>query len=820
LPARKRYLIIGDGAAGLTAAQRLRRQDPLATIGIFTDDPQPGYFRAALTNYLLGELREDQIWAVTPDFYESFSVHRIFSRVTAVDTARSELWCSTSTSPTPYDRLLIASGARARSPSFPGAHLPGVMTLRTIQDARQVVDFLRLRGLKNAVVLGGGALGLEWAHALLEHGVTVTILERSPRFLPSALDQLASDLLATRLRQAGIQVLLGEELAAAQPGHDGSVGAIVTASGRMIPCELLAVALGISPNSAFLQSSGIQLTQGGAIAVDRSMATSVPNVWAAGDVANVEGEQLGLWEPARLQGRIAADNMLGRRSSYEPGAHYFATRLFDLDFARVGSLTAAQAGEELVDFPRGTGKIAYRRLVLDSGRLVGALMIGERSARVRATGRALKRLIDAKTDVRSVKDRLLDPSFDFAAWLGTQKLAEKPAQPRPATAVIASAKLRGTQALALRRESPSSTADRPEGPASSAGARRPPEAPSAPGQGPRGTRMLSIGLVAEAPPPRTSLLGAVDARLEGLGQVFQLTLSVTNIGRDPASTIVLQDPAVCSLHAQIVRYGEALYLRDAGSRSGTWLNGRALSGAHQLADGDRLRIGAAELVFRSESLRREAPERSLLIGHAPRLEVRSGPSSGLTFALPEQPILIGSAPHCAVCLNDPTLAPEHARLFAAGAGAHALSDLGGPSGTFLRGARLPPGGQVVLADGEWLRLGSVDLLYTRAPTPDAASALRPRARLHVDSGVEAGKNLTFNERALVGSDPNASLCLRGLLPAHLELAVHAGRFWARDLSGGHTFRAGAPLGGEFVELEHGALLLLAGSTLLRFEEVV
>jgi NADPH-dependent 2,4-dienoyl-CoA reductase/sulfur reductase-like enzyme len=232
--ARKRFVIIGDGAAGLAASERLRYADPSASIGLFTDDPSPGYYRAALTNYLLGELREDQLWAVSPDFYQSLGIRRVFGRVVGVDTQRGVLWDTTSPTPTPFDGLLVASGARPRPPSFDGAHLPGVMTLRTIQDARQVVDHVRLRRLGRAVVLGGGALGLEWAHALAEHGVRVTIMERSARFLPNALDEVASDLLAARLRQAGIDVVLGDAVVAARPGPDGSVGAVFTQQGRTI----------------------------------------------------------------------------------------------------------------------------------------------------------------------------------------------------------------------------------------------------------------------------------------------------------------------------------------------------------------------------------------------------------------------------------------------------------------------------------------------------------------------------------------------------------------------------------------------------------
>ena len=424
--ARKRFVIIGDGAAGLAAAERLRRGDPSASIGIFTDDPSPGYYRAALTNYLLGELREDQLWAVSPDFYDSLGLRRVFGRVVGVDTQRGVVWDTTSPTPTPFDHLLVASGARPRPPSFDGAHLPGVMTLRTIQDARQVVDHVRLRRLTRAVVLGGGALGLEWAHALAEHGVKVTILERSARFLPNALDEVASDLLAARLRQAGINVVLGDAVVAARPGHDGSVAAVVTQQGRTFECGLVAAALGVVASSEFLKGSGVTLAENGALIADRRLATNVPNVWAAGDVAKVAGEQLQLWEPARHQGRIAGENMNGRGGDYQPGVHYFATRLFDLDFGRLGKIERAPNRHEIVDFPRGTGTIAYRKLVVEGGRLIGALMIGERGARVRTAGRRYKRLIDTAVDISAVQDRLLDPSFDTDAWLETQKLFELP----------------------------------------------------------------------------------------------------------------------------------------------------------------------------------------------------------------------------------------------------------------------------------------------------------------------------------------------------------------------------------------------------------
>jgi len=855
--ARKRYLIVGDGAAGLTAAEEIRRRDADAAIGVFCDDPNPGYFRAALTNFLLGELREDQLWAVAPDFYASRHIERVFTRVLRVDPAKREVWCSGNPAPLGFDALLVATGARARPPSFPGSHLPGVLTLRTIQDARRVVDTLR-GNVRRAVVLGGGALGLEWTHALLERGVHVTLLERAPRFMPRALDAVASDLLAARLRKAGVDVVLGEEVAAAEHAPSGAVGAIVTSSGRRIPCDLVASALGIVPNSELLEQSGVERVGNGAVKVSNTLATSAPGVWAAGDVASVEGEQLGLWEPARHQGRVAAVNMCGGNEQYLPGVHYFATRLFDLDFARVGEIEEAPARSAQVDFPRGTGHIAYRKLVLEAGRVRGALLIGEKSAKVRAVGRGLKRLIDAGADITSVATRLLEPGFDVSGFLETRKLLAKPEMKRAATAVApaaSAAKLRGTQMVsmsvalaglkeragtmlldtgALQALAAGGTSAMPlssQAPHSQTATAALPSRTSLipsrtslipsrtsllPASEPRRTKMLSIGLHAEAPPAALVSDAPIEARFEIAGHVVPITGKLCSIGSAPESAVRLNDAAVAFLHAQVSQQGNALYLRDAGTQTGTWVNGVPLAGAHALHDGDRVLVGRTELVFRSSVLGKATGPADAVIA-LPRLELRSGPGMGLSFVLSGDSCAIGSGPSVDLQIFEPSVAPLHARVQSAH-GAHYLSDAGSASGTYLRGARLAPGQQVPLTDAELFQVGAVGIAYTRAPTTDRLAAFRPMATLSVTSGAGAGHSASFAERALVGSAEGAQLRLAGASNYELEVVCHQGAFFARDLSGGRTFKSGAPLGADWATLKGGELLLISTGALVRFEE--
>jgi NADPH-dependent 2,4-dienoyl-CoA reductase/sulfur reductase-like enzyme/pSer/pThr/pTyr-binding forkhead associated (FHA) protein len=840
---RKRFVIIGDGAAGLSAAQTLRRLDRAAAIAILSDEPHPGYFRAALTNYLLGELRPDQLWATVPDFYEANQITRVMTRVIAVDPAARRLWETSSPVPLDYDALLIASGARARAPGFHGAELAGVMTLRTLCDVRRVVDWITLFGLRSAVVVGGGPLGLEWAHGLKERGVAVTVLERQSRFLPRVLDQVGSDLLAARLRQAGIGVRFGAEVVAAHPDRHGRVAGLVLNTSEQLPCELIAFAAGIVPNTEFLRSSGIVLSDG-AVRVDRSLQTSAAGVWAAGDVAVVDGERLGLWEPARRQAEVAARNMVDLPTEYRPGAHYFATRLFDLDFAAVGSIASDATTEDVVDFPRGTGRFSYRKLVLRDGRLQGALLLGERSTRVRASGRALKRLIDAGLDVRPIRERLLDPGFDFEGYLETHRMLDRPSA-LPSAPVPSAARLRATQLLSTERpksQSGGTLAVADLGASAAALTRRATHALMPAGRtttgataalavstgtrpsatlavasritGPRQTHVLSIGLHAEGAPPPLTLAVPLDAWLEGPQGRLAVSGSVVNIGREAACDIVLVHASVAGVHAEIARSGAGLYLRDLGSSSGTWIDRRPLVSAHALRDGDRIGIGEVELVFRCPVLPRAsvaAAERG-----APRLELTAGGPVGLSFSLAVSPAVIGRDPSCHIVLDHPHVSGRHASLREQH-GRHYLCDLTSGSGSFARGVRLQPGQELLLEEAERFVVGAVELRYTTSARAGAAERLRARGRLVVQAGAELGRALELGAYTRVGGDPRADLVLPGSL-AELEITGDGRGFLIRDLTASGTFRSGSPLGSDKVSLDDGDVLLLPGGAMLRFEE--
>jgi nitrite reductase (NADH) large subunit len=880
---QKRYIIIGDGAAGTTAAQSLRIADKGATIAILSDDPHAAYFRAALTNYLLGELREEQIWAVPPSFYDAFSIHRALVRVAQVDTKRSLLWLAQGGRPIGYDALVVASGARARPPTFDGAWLPGIMTMRTLQDVHRVMDLIKLKGLRTAVVVGGGPLALEWAHGLSHRGVNVMMVVREQRFLPGAIDSVASDLLLARLRHAGVQVRMGDEVVQATPGPHGRVGGAVLKSGERVACELVAVAIGVICNSEFVagpgSESGIALAKNGGVEVDDQMRTSVPNVYAAGDVAAHQGKLLQLWEPARHQARVAAANILGRAEKWAPGVHYMATRLYDLDCASIGQAAQPVPGaEELVDFPQRTGRISYRKLVLVDNRLVGALMFGEKEARVRRFGRALKRLVDSKADVAKIKSELLDPAFDLAAWLQTNELTEKPKQVKPTTlASAAVAQMKGTHAInladlpplpaiAVRKKSASAEPGAPPGaPASPASNELAAGSPADPAGG------IAAAFADAAAPPQVSLEGPP-------GRITVRPPSAI-VGRDPASAIPLQDPLVSFRHAELTIAGQAVYLRDLGSGSGTWINDRPVTVPRSLRDADTIRIGSTVLTVRivlagGDAARMSSAAASLQKAGTgepkPHLDVRNGRALGLGFELAVDMITIGRDPASIIRLDDDSIDWRHAWIRRTQAGWD-IADAESHGVTKRNGVVLAPNQWVPLVPGDTIDIGEVSMAYSIRPSemisallapasvaygpraevhhpgappntpqgvpqhaahaamsasqmggPPAHAALqRARARISVRQGPGQGAVAELHELTVIGNHPqHATLVLADprLGPGHVEIKRLADGFYARDLgSRAGTSCRGQQLGPQPFKLHHGDVLVLAQTISLLFE---
>lgn len=392
-------IIVGGVAAGTKAAARARRINRDIDITLYQDEAEVSYTGCGQPYYLGGVIsdRESLIVRRAADFAETGIVVRLRHRVTELDPAGHGVRVRDLErgvdQTVPYDRLILATGARAIIPAVPGTDLDGVVSLRTMAELdgfRSALSRLRPR---RAVIVGGGYIGLEVAEALRTLGLSVIILERLERLFPK-LDAELSQRIQDGLTDRGVDIVLGDGLARID-GDAGRAAGVATASGRIIPADLVVLAIGIRPNVELAVAAGIGLGPTGAIAVNSRMETRVPDVFAAGDCVETRHRvaRAPVWGPlgdiANLQGRVAGENAAGGDAEFPGilGTAIFKT--FDLKVGLTGlsETEAREAGFAPVSaLVHAQDKARYYpgaldlhlKLVADAGdgRLLGAQCLG------------------------------------------------------------------------------------------------------------------------------------------------------------------------------------------------------------------------------------------------------------------------------------------------------------------------------------------------------------------------------------------------------------------------------------------------------------
>ncbi|MHB8910775.1 MAG: NAD(P)/FAD-dependent oxidoreductase [Syntrophales bacterium] len=387
-----RYVIIGSGPAGISAAEEIHREDPEGSITMITADPHPAASPVMLTYWVSGHFpreglffREMESWAG-----ENRVTLRCGETVTAVDLSRQAVMLSAG-GEVAYDRLLISTGAAPVIPPIPGIRARGVYPFRTFADAEGI---LTSRGdLKEICIMGGGFIGIKLACHLRERGLAVTVIEKEPRLASRIFDQRASDIVKEQLRRNGIAVETGSGITEITT-RDGWVSGVRLEGGRDLPAQILVCAVGVRPNTAFL-AQPIAAPRGG-IPVDERMASAVPGVYAAGDVATAKDSLTALpfnnavWPAATRQGKIAGANMAGRERTYVHNFNLNALNLHGLQVTSAGHPCEQEVPREkdgIRVFPQETDA-DYRKLVLRSGVLIGFILIGDTSP----AGRLLSRM--------------------------------------------------------------------------------------------------------------------------------------------------------------------------------------------------------------------------------------------------------------------------------------------------------------------------------------------------------------------------------------------------------------------------------------------
>lgn len=362
----KRFVVVGNGIAGISAAYAIRGLNKEAQIKIISEEPYPTYSPCMLPNYLSGEVSRERVFVREFPDYSRDNIQLITSeKAITLDLERKNVILQAEN--IVYDKLIIATGSKPIIPPIKGINRKGVFTFKSIEDADGICTW---EGC-TAVVIGSGPIGVEASLALRRRGYQVFLIELLDRILPQIFDKYPASLIKDALENSGIDVGTQEKVVEILGG--GKVEGVLS-DRREIKCDTVILATGMRPEKGFVEGI-LELGKLGGIKVNHRMSTNIQDVYACGDCAEalslIDGQPILslLWHNARQQGEVAGSNAAGIPRTYTGSLNITAVDVFDLKAVSIGSIgTSLDSGLDIIEVRRNGG---YRRLVLSNGVLVG-----------------------------------------------------------------------------------------------------------------------------------------------------------------------------------------------------------------------------------------------------------------------------------------------------------------------------------------------------------------------------------------------------------------------------------------------------------------
>ncbi len=417
----KQYIIIGNSAAGISAAEAIRQNDKAAKVLIFSDEDYPAYCRCLISYYLAGDVREEKILYRLQDFYRENNIELFLNKkVARIDPKKNRITLEDKTQ-VDYDALLIATGASPKFPETKGIKKKGVFGLRTIKDAKEISGLLPIT--KAACVLGGGLVGLKAAYALKKRNIGVKVVIKSRQVLSQMLDFEAAGLVQKRLEENGVEFILGQDVT--EIIGNGDIKAIKLDSGKAFEASLVVVGKGVTSNLDLIKETEIKFNEG--IITNNLLQTNIPNIYTAGDCAENFDVTLGqlsvnaLWPVAIEQGRVAGTNMAAGNMDYAGSLGMNSIEFFGLAAISLGiyKVKDGDTGFEELKL-HDTKANLYKKIILKDNFAVGAILVGD----IKNSG-VLLRLIRERIDVSSFKDKLLQENFGYPDIMALVKDKER-----------------------------------------------------------------------------------------------------------------------------------------------------------------------------------------------------------------------------------------------------------------------------------------------------------------------------------------------------------------------------------------------------------
>jgi nitrite reductase (NADH) large subunit len=382
-----RLVVIGAGIAGISAIEAFRNSTSGGTVTLVSREPDLPYYRLNLTRYLAGEIPETDLPIHQSDWYSRRNIDLQLGADVAEIRLEEQSVRLRDNTVVPYDKLIVTMGAHPFMPPIPGARREGLISVRTVRDAKWILEFLQ-PGMR-CVVIGGGLLGLETAGALAARNADVTLLESYDWLMPRQLNRRAGEILQSHVERLGVEVrknarskdILGGERVAGVGLEDGDT----------VPADLVIVATGVRPNSHLARRVGLVVNKG--VVVDNQLTSSHPAVYAAGDVAEHQGVLYGNWSASQFQGGIAGMNAAGASAQFGGIPRANTLKVLGLDLLSIGQFEPEDGSFQVLETQRDA---AYYRFVFRDEHLLGSVLVGDTSL-----AGPVKTAVESRTDFSS-----------------------------------------------------------------------------------------------------------------------------------------------------------------------------------------------------------------------------------------------------------------------------------------------------------------------------------------------------------------------------------------------------------------------------------
>ena len=410
-----KYVVVGASAAGIGAVEAIREIDQTGTITIISDETCAHYSRPMISDLVSGKADIQKMKCRSDEFWKENNIEAVTGKkATALNLTEKTVQLD-SGEKIAYEKLLIATGGKPFVPKMEGSDKDGVFTFTTMADAQRLAAKIDSINAKAAVVIGAGLIGISVTEALMKRGLKVTMVELQEKILSLLLDAKGSDLVEGVIRKAGVNIVTGQSVQkiVGKPDNEGAVGGVILTKGDQLPCDLVIVAIGVVPRTELVAGTAVKINRG--IVVDNMMQTTVPDVYASGDVAEAydfimnQNRLLPLWPLAVLEGQVAGYNMAGKKTAYMGGTNMSSLKYFGIPIVSIGLANSKEDPALEVLVKEDAEQNVYKKLVLKNNVIVGLTLVNS----IERAG-ILFYLMKNAINVKKFKQKLLEDDFSWA----------------------------------------------------------------------------------------------------------------------------------------------------------------------------------------------------------------------------------------------------------------------------------------------------------------------------------------------------------------------------------------------------------------------